>query len=152
MSLFYISSFVTYIKITTKLQKLYNPPRNLRAGKKSPALFLKKPLCTGDLLPTHKIFIERPKKPPWFYLLNFLHQHKTRALFVNTEYQYWSIAFLQMTYNSFHTCFLKKVSKIFMKNFFLTFFLQAKLHLKSTILFSGGFLCCNFIISWNWYW
>ena len=27
-----------------------------------PALFLKKPLCTGDLLPTCKIIIERPVK------------------------------------------------------------------------------------------
>ena len=25
-----------------------------------PTLFLKKPLCAGDLLPAHKIFIERP--------------------------------------------------------------------------------------------
>ena len=53
---------VTYIKenIFTKLQKLYNPPRNPRAGNKSPTLFVKKPLCTGDLSPAHKIFIERP--------------------------------------------------------------------------------------------
>ena len=43
-----------------KLQKLYTPPRNLRAGNKSPVLFLKKPLCTGDLSPVHKIFTERP--------------------------------------------------------------------------------------------
>ena len=53
---------VTYIKenIITKLQKLYSPPRNVRAGNKSPMLFLKKPLCTSDLLPAHKIFIQRP--------------------------------------------------------------------------------------------
>ena len=44
----------------TKLQELYSPPRNLRAGNKSPVLFLKKPLCTGDLLPSCKIFTERP--------------------------------------------------------------------------------------------
>ena len=52
---------VTYIKenIITKLQKLYSPPRNPRAGNKSPALFVKKPLCTGDLSPARKIFIER---------------------------------------------------------------------------------------------
>ena len=42
-----------------KLQILYSPPRNLRARNKLPAHFLKKPLCTGDLLPAHKIFIER---------------------------------------------------------------------------------------------
>ena len=55
---------VTYIKenITTKLQKSYSPPRNPRAGNKSPALFVKKPLCTGDLLPAHKIFIDRPER------------------------------------------------------------------------------------------
>ena len=53
---------VTYIKekVITKLQKLYSPPRKLRAGKKLSALFLEKPLCTGDLLPACKIFIERP--------------------------------------------------------------------------------------------
>ena len=45
--------------IITKLQKLYSPPRNLRAGNKSPALFLKKRSCTGDLLPAREIFIER---------------------------------------------------------------------------------------------
>ena len=32
-----------------------------RAGNKSPALFVKKPL--GDLLPMYKIFIERPENP-----------------------------------------------------------------------------------------
>ena len=45
----------------TKLQKLYIPPRNLRAGNKLPILFLKKPLCTGDLLPVRKIFVDRPE-------------------------------------------------------------------------------------------
>ena len=44
---------VTYIKenIITKLQKLYRPPppRNPRVGNKSLALFMKKPLCTGDI-------------------------------------------------------------------------------------------------------
>ena len=53
---------VTYIRenIITKLEKLYSPPRNPRAGSKSPALFVKKPLCTGDLSPARKIFIGRP--------------------------------------------------------------------------------------------
>ena len=45
--------------IITKLKKIYSLPRNLRAGNKSPALFLKKPLCTGDLSSTCKILIER---------------------------------------------------------------------------------------------
>ena len=56
---------VTYIEenIITKLQKLYCPPRNRRVGNKSPVLFQKKPLCTGDLSPTHEIFIERPVIP-----------------------------------------------------------------------------------------
>ena len=44
----------------TKLQKLYTPPRNLRTDNKSPAPFLEKSLCTGDLSPAHKIFIDRP--------------------------------------------------------------------------------------------
>ena len=59
---------VTYIKenIITKLQKLYSPPRNSQAGNKSPALFVKKPLCTGDLSPTRKIFIERPDRVIFF--------------------------------------------------------------------------------------
>ena len=46
----------------TILQKLYSLPRNLRVGNKLPVLFLKRPLCTGDLLPTCKIFIERPEQ------------------------------------------------------------------------------------------
>ena len=52
----------TYIKenIITKLQKLNSLARNPRAGNKSPALFVKKPLRTGDLTPARKIFIERP--------------------------------------------------------------------------------------------
>ena len=51
---------MTYIKENiTKLQKLYSPLRSPRVGNKLPALFEKKSLCTGDLLPTHKIFIER---------------------------------------------------------------------------------------------
>ena len=43
---------VTYIKenIITKLQELYISPRNPRVGNKLLALFLKKPLCTGNLL------------------------------------------------------------------------------------------------------
>ena len=49
--------------IITKLQKLYSPPRNHKAGNKSPALSVKKPLCTGDLSPACKIFIERPENP-----------------------------------------------------------------------------------------
>ena len=30
------------------------------SGNKLPAHFLKKPLCTGDLLPARKIIIEKP--------------------------------------------------------------------------------------------
>ena len=54
---------VTYIKedIITKLQKLYIPPRNPMAGNKSPALYMKTPLCMGHLLAMCKIFIERPE-------------------------------------------------------------------------------------------
>ena len=35
-------------------------PRNLRAGNKSPTLFLNEPLCMDDLLPANIIFIEMP--------------------------------------------------------------------------------------------
>ena len=41
-------------------------------GNKWPALFVKKPLGKGDLLPTHKILIERPvqNQPCCIYPLN----------------------------------------------------------------------------------
>ena len=59
---------MTYIKenIIKKLQKLYILPRNLRVGNKLPVLFLKKPLCMGDLSPVHNVFIERPGFCPFF--------------------------------------------------------------------------------------
>ena len=50
-------------KIITKWQKLYSPPRKLRAGNQLPVLFLEKLLCTRDLLPACKIFIERLGHP-----------------------------------------------------------------------------------------
>ena len=52
---------VAYIKenIITKLQKFYSPHRSPREGNKSPTLFVKQPLCTGDLSPACEIFIER---------------------------------------------------------------------------------------------
>ena len=53
----------------TKLQKLYSPPRNLRVTNKSPTLFLKKPLCLGDLSPVCKIFIERSEG--LMFMLNY---------------------------------------------------------------------------------
>ena len=68
MSLFYISSWLMRENIITKLPKLYSSPRNLRAGNKSPVLNWKKSLCTGDLSPTRKIFIERP-------VLHFIPMH-----------------------------------------------------------------------------
>ena len=54
---------MTYIKenITTKLDKLYSLCRKPRERNKSPEQLVKKPLCTSDLLPMHKIFIERPE-------------------------------------------------------------------------------------------
>ena len=57
VALLYI--IVTYIKenIITKLQKLHSPPRNLRAGNKSPEIYWEKPL--SDLSPTRKTFIVR---------------------------------------------------------------------------------------------
>ena len=53
---------VTCIKenIIKKLQELYSPLRNPRAINKSPVLFEKKPLCTGNLWPARKIFTGKP--------------------------------------------------------------------------------------------
>ena len=62
MSLLLLHIIVIYIKenIITKLQRLESSPRNPKADNKSPAVFVKKPLCMDDLSPTRKIFIERP--------------------------------------------------------------------------------------------
>ena len=60
--IYYLKLLLLYYSkenVIAKLQKLYSPPRNLRAGNKSPARFLKKPLCTSDLSPACRIFIER---------------------------------------------------------------------------------------------
>ena len=45
-------------------------------GNKSPALSVKKPLCTGDLLPVCKIFTERPKS---------LYDNVNKANIINDE-------------------------------------------------------------------
>ena len=61
-----------------QLKKLYSPIRNLTPGNKLPALVLKKPLCTGDLPPTCKIFIERPTKRRyriWKDAINLAKEH-----------------------------------------------------------------------------
>ena len=56
-----ISKSVKYVTTSTyHCDLIYSPPRNPRVGTKSPVLFVKKPLCTGDLSPACKIFIERP--------------------------------------------------------------------------------------------
>ena len=44
-----------------KLEKLYCPPRNLRADNKLSTPFLEKSRSTGNLSPAHEIFIERPE-------------------------------------------------------------------------------------------
>ena len=38
------------------------PAQKFMMVNESPTLFFKKPLCTGNLLPMHKIFMERPDK------------------------------------------------------------------------------------------
>ena len=55
---------MTYIKenISTKSQKLYSFPRNLPVGNKLTMLFVKKLLCTSNLPPVCKMFIEWPGK------------------------------------------------------------------------------------------
>ena len=63
---------MTYIKenIITKLQNLYSLLRNPGEGNNLPVLFMKNPLCTSNLLPACKIFIERPAD--WGSLRNHL--------------------------------------------------------------------------------
>ena len=56
-ALLHILSYIKGNIITTKLQKLYSPVRNLRAGHKSPALFLKTSL--------HGRFIARTQNIHW---------------------------------------------------------------------------------------
>ena len=64
---------MSYIKeniITTKLQKLHNPGRNLRMGNKLPTLFLKKPLCMAICCSCAKYSlkgVDNPVKCPIFY-------------------------------------------------------------------------------------
>ena len=63
MMLFYISSRLTLKNIyIAKLQKSYSLPRCLRAGNISSALFLKKPLCMGNLSSASKIPTERSER------------------------------------------------------------------------------------------
>ena len=49
------------------------------AGNKSPALLLKKPLCTGDISPMRKIFIERPKFTAWISIIACKQKQKTKV-------------------------------------------------------------------------
>ena len=77
---------VTYIeenKITI-LQKLQSPPRNSRASSKLPMLFVKKPLCMGDLYPGCKIFIERPVNPTSTTEFSNLRYHKSELQKIQT--------------------------------------------------------------------
>ena len=77
--------------IITKLQKLYSFPRNLRAGNKSPTLFLKKPLCTSDISPAYKIFIERPveyQRLPGSLVKSLLSRKRT-GLVVHAKFASW---------------------------------------------------------------
>ena len=57
-----LHNIVTYSKENI-ITKIIQPAKKTRASTKSPTLFVKKPLCMGDLLPVHKIFIERPVTP-----------------------------------------------------------------------------------------
>ena len=66
-------------KYNDKITKIWQP--TLRAGNKSPALFLKKPLCTGNLLPTCKIFIERRAIVKFTLRTNFLQLLQFHLLF-----------------------------------------------------------------------
>ena len=82
-----------YIKenIITKLQKLYSSPRNSRAGNKSPALFVRKPHCTGDLSLTEKepLTLEKDKGDESKYYLGY---PKPPVLDMNREYRDINVA------------------------------------------------------------
>ena len=58
--------------------------RNLGVGKKSPTSFLKKSLCTRDLLPAHKIFIEKTVNSTWYNLKSSAHKFLTMPTFPKT--------------------------------------------------------------------
>ena len=97
-------NIVTYIKenIITKLQKLYSPPRNPRAGNKLPVLFVKKPLCTGNLLPASKIFIERPGGPVILSVTYYLWWYKFENLNADEKNTWIYYHFTQVTINDSH--------------------------------------------------
>ena len=121
-------NIVTYIKenIITKLQKLYSPPRNPRAGNKLPVLFAKKPLCTGNLLPASKIFIKRPGGPVilsvtyylWWYKFENLNPDEKKHLeilpFYTSGHKWQSYDIWFLRYEACQTEFLvilRKMSK-----------------------------------------
>ena len=57
MSLFYISSWLTLKKIKVKNYKNYTASQ--KTGRAINTRLLNIGLCTGDLSPTHEIFVER---------------------------------------------------------------------------------------------
>ena len=93
---------MTYNKenIITKLQII----------NKLPALFVKKSLCTGDLSPALKIFIERPvkwKQMTTYTFLAFLHESSQPAITckkLTTETLEQGVSLL-LTLDIFHTLF-----------------------------------------------
>ena len=107
---------MTYIKenIITKLQKLYSPPRNPRAGNKLPALLVEKPLCIGDLLSTCKIFIKRPEKILSFYekLLSITASLIIFLCWTPSTKPYWKIFLTKETFD-FFDC-IQNFSDLFM--------------------------------------
>ena len=117
---------VTYIKenIITKLRKSCSPSRNLWLGNKLPTLFLKIPLCTGDLSPVCKILIERPviytlqvptffkifssesSGPPKFWILSKLYE-----MFSQRQPNYSNVKFSQFSQESANHGSLRRAKK-----------------------------------------
>ena len=80
---------MTYIKenVISTLQKLYSPPKKLKVDNELPMPLLKKHLCTSDLSPACKIFIERPEKggehlkiSVWYLLMNLKNNYLFKKL------------------------------------------------------------------------
>ena len=105
--LFYIPLWLKKIY----LQKLHSPPRNLRAGNKSPALFLKKPLRRPIIDHTQNIHWKA-----WIYVT-----HVTKFLSNIAPSQAPSLNYLK-------TCFLFQYNQYYdrVKLLFLGFFTNAK--------------------------
>ena len=99
---------VTYIKenIITKLQKLHSPPRNPRAGNKSPALFVKNLFALAIYRPRAKYSLKVLLMLYWitrfFYKQHFSKKHQVKNGIKQTKAS-WTFAIWNYFINS---CYL----------------------------------------------